>query len=112
MRTPGHLLLLYFDATATAEDFGRAAALADELAASHGGDLRIDAILARDAQAFDYERFPLLRDAANGFREAYGADRSCLYLLRPDRYIAYRADGHDAAKLTSRLGRIFAEPRA
>jgi hypothetical protein len=107
MRVPGHLLLLYFNAGSGADSFARAAALGDEIKARYGSAVTVDAILAPGAHAIDCERFPLLRDAAGEFGAAYGADRSCLYLLRPDRHVAYRADGHDAAKLTRYLDRVL-----
>jgi hypothetical protein len=107
MRVPGHLLLLWFDGPATADDFTRAASLADDLARRHGDAITIDAIVAPDAQAVDHERFPLLRDAAGAFRAAYDARGCCLYLLRPDRHVAFRADRHDAAALERYLERIL-----
>lgn len=107
MRVPGHLLLAYFDADATADDFARAAALADELAARHGDAITIDAILAAEAKAVDLERFPLLRDAEGTFRAAYDVRGACFYLLRPDRYVAWRCDRHDGAALARYLERIL-----
>jgi len=106
-RVPGHLLLAYFDADATADDFARAAALADDLAAHHGDAITMDAILAPETNAVDHERFPLLRDAEGTFRAAYDVRGACLYLLRPDRYVAWRCDRHDGAALARYLERIL-----
>jgi len=108
MRVTGHLLLLYFAESATAADFARAAALADELHARHGDDVTIEAIVAPDAQVVDHERFPILRDAAGSFRAAYDASAACLHLIRPDRHVGYRASGHDFAGLRAYLARILA----
>lgn len=110
-RVPGHLLLLWFGEDATAEDFARAARLADEVARRHGDAITVDAILAPATVAVDHERFPLLRDADGSFRAAYGAARGCcLYLLRPDRHVAYRCDRHDPAALERYLQRILVAP--
>ena len=107
MRVPGHLLLLWFDADATADDFARAASLADDLARRHADAITIDAVVAPGASVVDHERFPILRDAAGAFRAAYDARGCCLYLLRPDRHVAFRADRHDAAALGRYLDRIL-----
>jgi len=107
MRVPGHLLLLYFGSGSSADDFARAAALADAIGQRHGDDVTIDGIVAPDAAVVDHERFPLLRDADGTFGAAYGARGTCLYLLRPDRYVAYRSDRHDAAALVRYLERVL-----
>ena len=107
MRVPGHLLLLWFDADATADDFARAASLADDLARRHADAIMVDAVVAPDASVVDHERFPILRDAAGAFRAAYDARGCCLYLLRPDRHVAFRADRHDAAALGRYLHRTL-----
>jgi 2-polyprenyl-6-methoxyphenol hydroxylase-like FAD-dependent oxidoreductase len=112
MRVPGHLLLLWFDADATADDFAGAAALADRLARRFGDAITVDAIVAPEATVVDHERFPLLRDADGAFRTAYAARGCCLYLLRPDRHVAFRADRHDAAALGRYLARVMVSPQA
>lgn len=112
MRVPGHLLLLWFDGDATADDFARAAALADGLARRHGDAITVDAIVAPDAQVVDHERFPLLRDADDAFRTVYDTRGCCLYLLRPDRHVAFRADRHDAAALDGYLARVLVSREA
>lgn len=38
----------------------------------------------------------VLVDTAGDVQRAYGASRSCLYLIRPDTYVAYRSDSLDA----------------
>lgn len=107
MRVPGHLLLLWFGDDATADDFARAANLADRLARRHGDAVTVDAIVAPEATVVDHERFPLLRDVDGAFRAAYDARGCCLYLLRPDRYVGFRADRHDADALDRHLDRIL-----
>ena len=105
MRTPGHLLLLWFGADAKADDYAGAAALADRLAHRFGDVLAIDGIVAPEATTVDHERFPLLRDEDGAFRGAYDTDGCALYLLRPDRHVAFRADRHDGAALERWLER-------
>jgi hypothetical protein len=111
MRVPGHLLLLWFDDDATPDDFSAAAALVDQLARRWGDALTVDAIVAPGARVVDHERCPLLRDADGTFRRAYDARGCCLYLLRPDRHVAFRADRHDGAALERYLARILVPVR-
>ena len=60
------------------------------------------------SRAVELERFPLLRDASGEFAEKYGARGTCLYLVRPDRYVGFRCDRHDLAALERALARTFA----
>jgi 2-polyprenyl-6-methoxyphenol hydroxylase-like FAD-dependent oxidoreductase len=49
----------------------------------------------------------LLRDKDLSLHNAYGADKPCLYLIRPDGYIGFRASVHEADRLPVFLSRIF-----
>ncbi len=49
-----------------------------------------------------------LPDPTGGLHKAYGARAACLFLLRPDGYVAFRAQPPDAAKLRDYLARVFA----
>jgi len=50
----------------------------------------------------------LLVDTESAFRLTYGARGACLYLIRPDGYVGYRAAPADAQRLNRYLSRIFA----
>jgi hypothetical protein len=48
-----------------------------------------------------------LRDSELNLHHRYGADGECLYLVRPDKYVGYRARPADQASLEAYLPRIF-----
>ncbi len=49
----------------------------------------------------------LLRDPEGVLHRRYGARSECLYLLRPDGYVAYRSHAIEGEKVVAYLGRIF-----
>ncbi len=51
---------------------------------------------------------PTLRDHFGELHRRFGARGACLYLVRPDGYIGYRAMPPDPVRLQAYLGRIFA----
>lgn len=62
------------------------------------GEDRVEALTWRDVVVVDEERI---------LHRRYGADAECLYLIRPDCYIAFRSQPADADKLDTYLERIF-----
>jgi hypothetical protein len=50
---------------------------------------------------------PRLIDAHGRLHRRFGAAVPCLYLIRPDRHVGYRAQPPDAARLAAYLGRLF-----
>ncbi|MEW6273242.1 MAG: FAD-dependent monooxygenase [Thermodesulfobacteriota bacterium] len=108
VRAPGHVLLLYFGAHATADDFARAASLEGRVQERFGDEVATWGVAAPDARVVELERFPILRDAAGEYASAYGASGTCLYVLRPDRHVGYRAARLDVAALEQALARTLA----
>jgi len=51
-----------------------------------------------------------LFDADGGVHRRYGARSECLYLIRPDGYVAYRCQPAEGAKLDGYLESIFVSP--
>jgi len=103
-----HALLLYADAATDEAAQRRLAELADVARERAHGRLRVYGIVAAGAQPLQHERFPWLIDREGQFARAYGARRGCLYLIRPDGYVGYRATPIDAAGLARHLDAIFA----
>jgi hypothetical protein len=54
----------------------------------------------------DWDGFVVLDDGGSIHRR-YGARAECLYLIRPDKYVAYRCQPVDGQKLLDYLARIF-----
>ena len=48
-----------------------------------------------------------LRDRAGTLHNRYGAQSPCLYLIRPDKYIAYRCQPVDFDRLLAYLDRVL-----
>jgi 2-polyprenyl-6-methoxyphenol hydroxylase-like FAD-dependent oxidoreductase len=107
-RGTGHTLLLYFGSDARDDEFQHAARLSEALQSAYGDEIVVYGIADPHAQGNDYERFGLLTDADGDFRRAFDADRTSLWLVRPDGYIGYRADRHDLAAIENYLRRVFA----
>jgi 2-polyprenyl-6-methoxyphenol hydroxylase-like FAD-dependent oxidoreductase len=108
LRGTGHTLLFYVGKEAGPRHYEALASLADGLRARHGDAISIYAIVAPEARAVDHERFPLLVDTESAFRATYATSGPCLYLVRPDGYIGYRAAPGDPQGLQRHLSRIFA----
>lgn len=49
----------------------------------------------------------VIRDSGDAMHRAYGAGARCLYLIRPDYYVGFRALPPDASSLLENLGLIF-----
>lgn len=107
LRHGGHLLVLWLDGEAHDDDLVRAGALVEDVARRYGDVIAADVVLAPDARELVQERPCFLRDAEGAFRKAYDAGSRCLYLIRPDRHVAYRGDHHDGPLLERYLRRIF-----
>ena len=52
-------------------------------------------------------RTPVLLDAMNEAHGRYGVEHACLYLLRPDRYVAFRGPAEKDVELGSYLDRVL-----
>ncbi len=108
LRGTAHVLLLFDGAAATDEGYRRLGEIADR-AARLGGRVRSHILVPRrrapDALAGD-PRLQLDPDGAAHNR--YGAGAECLYLVRPDGYVAFRAQPADGDALDAYFTRIFA----
>lgn len=107
LRDHDHILLLYADGAAAAEQvFPR---LADLALRRSDGHLAVYAVLAPGVLPGDGALLPpIVHDSAGEFRAAYGPRATEAFLIRPDGYLGLRADPADGAALLDHLGRTFA----
>jgi pentachlorophenol monooxygenase len=68
--------------------------------------LRACAVVAPDVEP-GWLPIGVVRDLEGSFREAYGADGSCAFLVRPDGYIAYRQRPLEADGVVRALSRVL-----
>ncbi len=106
----GHTLLLFDGAAATAEGYRRLADIQRQVREHYGSHVivhivvphsRIPAELPADSS--------ILLDSEGEVHRRYGARSECIFLIRPDKYIAYRCQPADGEKLLTFLKRIFVE---
>jgi hypothetical protein len=106
LRGTESVLLLYADAAAPSEAVRGLEEIGTEARELSGGRLRVHSVLAPGADAGPGGALAV-RDASGEFSSAYGATDTCVYLVRPDGYVGFRAAGAAAEPLLGYLGKIF-----
>ncbi len=104
------VLLLYADAAAGREavrGLEEVGAAAGDLA---GGRVRVHAVLAPEVDE-QPRGTPTVRDTSGEFSSAYGASDACVYLVRPDGYVGFRAIGAAREPLLAYLRKVFRPDR-
>lgn len=103
-----HTLLLFDGKNDGDEGHARFAAIEQAVRARFGAAIDTLVVTPRRARP---ERLPeplrVLLDPDEELERAYAGSTECLYLLRPDLYIAYRSQPADEHKLVAYLKRIF-----
>jgi 2-polyprenyl-6-methoxyphenol hydroxylase-like FAD-dependent oxidoreductase len=91
-----HTLLLFGGRIESKEDVSMLLAIRRDFEAAYPGLIRGQVILHPE----DANGFGSLVDQRGGvIHQAYGATKPCLFLIRPDSYVAYRSDAADAVDL-------------
>jgi 2-polyprenyl-6-methoxyphenol hydroxylase-like FAD-dependent oxidoreductase len=92
------------------ESPARLSAIGDLVTRAHGGLIRAWLVAGAGAQS-PPAGWPgeVLHDPTSAVRRRYGADALCLYLIRPDGYVGYRASPPDPEKLRSYLDRLLGD---
>ncbi len=122
LRGTRHNLLLFDGAVATPEGYRRLLDIETRVRAQYGPHIAVHIIVPYESapqgllqaleQAQAAEKPSILFDAEGELHRRYGARSECLFLLRPDKYIAYRCQPADGDKLFTYLNRIFIAERS
>lgn len=108
LRGPQHTLLCFDGAAATEEGYHRMAQLIELAKKRLGADIQGFVVVpsATRPQALAPE-VPVLFDAEGEMHRCFGARSECLYLVRPDGYVAYRCQPADEHRFSAYLDRLF-----
>ena len=101
-----HTLLLYAGDDATADDVPTFEAVAQAARAAARGRIDVRVIAAPDADV-DATVLPLLRDGAGQYARMYAAERSALFVVRPDGYLSFTSSHLESDDLVAHLSSTF-----
>jgi hypothetical protein len=107
LRGTRHHLALFSGALATAETHRRLRDLAEAAVHAHPDRIESHLIVPHELPEDMAAKGEILLDARGELHHRYGARRACLYVVRPDGYIAFRSQPPDAEALNAYLSRIF-----
>jgi 2-polyprenyl-6-methoxyphenol hydroxylase-like FAD-dependent oxidoreductase len=109
LRGPEHTLLLFAGPDDALSSVGRLAESGASLARDHEGQLRAYVVVPglRGGVVVPSPQAMVLHDPERRLHQRYGADDGCLYLIRPDGYVAFRSKPAKMAGLRDHLDRIF-----
>lgn len=109
LRGPKHVLLLFAGSECSPRP--QQGELAAAVAQRFGALIDVYQVLSEtgpDAEAT--HRDGRLRDPEGVLHRRYGAQRECLYLIRPDGYVGYRSEPASLAALRDYLGKVLTSP--
>ncbi len=106
-----HTLLLFDGVAQTAEGYQRLTEVVSRIREQFSGLIEPYVVVSGDSypEALGGE-LPVVFDPTLDAHRAYGAGAECLYLVRPDGYIAWRSQPADRERLLDFLGRLLADP--
>jgi 2-polyprenyl-6-methoxyphenol hydroxylase-like FAD-dependent oxidoreductase len=108
LRGTAHSLLLFDGAAATPAGYRALTAIADRVRQRLGAHVTPHIIVPRTTRpaALAWDGSVVL-DPEGALHRRYGAGSECLYLIRPDGYVAFRSQPADAAALDAYLASLF-----
>ena len=108
LRGPKHVLFLFDGSAETPEGYASMAALAARVREKYDAHVAVRFVVPRaELPAAMAGESGVVLDPEGAFHRRYGAGAECLYLVRPDGYIAYRSQPADGERLLAYLGGIF-----
>lgn len=108
LRKPIHTLLLFDGGAPTEEGYRHLTALAAKVHERFGRWISTHVVVPSPTRppALEWEGCVIL-DADGALHQRYGARSECLYLIRPDSYVAFRSQPADGGKLMEYLATIL-----
>jgi 2-polyprenyl-6-methoxyphenol hydroxylase-like FAD-dependent oxidoreductase len=104
-----HSLLLFDGRAATPWGYRNLASIATRVRDRYGEAVAVHVVVPRAERPSKLDwAGSLLLDPEEDLTHRYGADAECLYLIRPDLYVGYRAQPADEVSLLDYLSRVFA----
>ncbi|WP_246001775.1 FAD-dependent oxidoreductase [Allorhizocola rhizosphaerae] len=107
-RGTAHTLLVYADVGMPEPEIVEYEKLAAKVRAQGPGLVNVYVIAHPGATVPALLELPVLRDAADGFRSAYGVRGSGAYLIRPDGHVGFRCAPVSATAIDEHLFKVFA----
>lgn len=105
---PRHTLLCFDGAAATEEGYHRLAKVIEHAKNRLGADVQAFVVVPSATRpAALPQDIPVLVDAEGEMHRRFGARSECLYLVRPDGYVAYRCQPADEHRFSAYLDRVF-----
>ena len=104
---PGHTLLLFDGATASAAGYDNLLAIRAAALARLGANVSVHCVVPGSARPAALHEVPVLLDPEGALHRRFGARSECLYLIRPDGYVGYRCQPATLEPLLRYLDRIF-----
>ncbi len=115
LRGSRHSLLLFAGLAATSQDYARTQLTVEEVQRRFGDRVDTHVVFPGEkVPEIDGDHGSVLLDPGGVYHSRYGARAGCLYLVRPDGYVGFRAQPVDPEALLAYLDRLYepvSEPR-
>jgi hypothetical protein len=99
-------ILMIFSGMNRSPDIEPLLELGEAVRSLYQAAIRLYVVVTEPPRAMDLRRH-ILVDADKSIHKHYGAAQPCLYLIRPDKHIAYQSQTIDRDRLISYLDRIL-----
>jgi hypothetical protein len=108
LRGSRHSLLVFAGLTASGEDHAGLRVVVEQVQRRFGARVAVHAVFpGEEVPEIVGDHNPVLLDPGGVCHRRYGARAGCLYLVRPDEHVGFRAQPVDPKALVSHLDRIY-----
>lgn len=106
--TRRHTLLLFDGRATTAQGYERFRQIHTNVGAAYADRIDVHVVVPSDTRPVGLDGISVLLDPEGDLELRFGATAECLYLIRPDLYIAYRSQPAEPEPLAKYLASVFA----